>query len=200
MKNSILLPAAAIGLAAVLLFGISLGLNGVAAQNAQAEQQRLMQTLLPGSTEFTAEPYTGDDANIRSVHKSEQGFVIETASRGYAGEVTMLVGVSSRGNVMGLVVREMSETFSLGANALTDREFLAQFLNGSGEFVVVSNSADAFTSATGSDAAQEPGGDGEVDAMTGATVTSRAIARCVNSAVSYVTGADIESGATSWGG
>ena len=40
----------------------------------------------------------------------------------------------------------------------------------------------------------------EVDGITGATVTSKAIARCVNSAVGYVTGADVESGATSWGG
>ena len=36
--------------------------------------------------------------------------------------------------------------------------------------------------------------------ITGATVTSKAVVRCVNSAVAYVTGADIESGATSWGG
>ena len=39
-----------------------------------------------------------------------------------------------------------------------------------------------------------------VDAISGATVTSRAIARSVNSAVAYVTGADIDSGSTSWGG
>ena len=39
-----------------------------------------------------------------------------------------------------------------------------------------------------------------VDAITGATVTSKAIARSVNSAVAYVTGADVASAATSWGG
>jgi len=47
----------------------------------------------------------------------------------------------------------------------------------------------------------EPTGDTvDVDAITGATVTSKAIVRSVNSAVSYVTGADVSSGATSWGG
>ena len=40
----------------------------------------------------------------------------------------------------------------------------------------------------------------DVDGITGATVTSKAIARSVNSAVAFVTGADISSGATSWGG
>ena len=35
---------------------------------------------------------------------------------------------------------------------------------------------------------------------SGKSVTSKAITRSVNSAVAFVTGADIESGATSWGG
>ena len=39
-----------------------------------------------------------------------------------------------------------------------------------------------------------------VDASTGATVTSKAVVRCVNSAVAYVTGADTVTEATSWGG
>ncbi|PWM07238.1 MAG: hypothetical protein DBX98_03060, partial [Clostridiales bacterium] len=39
-----------------------------------------------------------------------------------------------------------------------------------------------------------------VDGIAGATVSSKAIARCVNSAVAYVTGADTQTGATSWGG
>ena len=41
---------------------------------------------------------------------------------------------------------------------------------------------------------------GEVDAITGATVTSKAVTRSVNSAVGFVTGADTTSAATSWGG
>ena len=39
-----------------------------------------------------------------------------------------------------------------------------------------------------------------VDAISSATVTSKAIARSVNSAVAVVTGADAASAATSWGG
>ena len=39
-----------------------------------------------------------------------------------------------------------------------------------------------------------------VDGITGATVTSKAVARCVNSAIGYVTGADATSSATTWGG
>ena len=198
MKKTVLLPLIALALAALLLLGASVGLNGIAAANAQAEHLQIMQTLLPGSTTFTVEPYTGEDANIRSVHKAENGFVIETATNGYAGEIVMLIGVSNEGRVTGLVVREMQETFGLGSNALTDHEFLAQFLNTTGDVSIATSGADAFSSATA--ASSDTSGSTDVDAITGATVTSKAVARCVNSAVAYVTGADAESGATSWGG
>lgn len=196
MKKSILVPVLAILCAAAALFGLTLGLKCVAEANAQAEHLNMMQTILPGSTEFTVEPYNGDDANIRSVHKAENGFVIETVTAGYAGNITMLIGVSSDGTVTGLVIREMSETIGLGANALNDHEFLAQFLNTSGGLAIGTNE-DAFSGATGSSDTEVST---YVDAISGATVTSKAIVRCVNSAVAYVTGADTGSGATSWGG
>lgn len=177
-SKSIFRPVVTILLAAAILYGAALGLNGIANANAREEHLKTMQTILPGSVRFTLEVYDGTDANIVSVHKGETGYVIETKTYGYAGDITMLIGVSSEGKVTGLQVRDMSETLGLGAEALTDWEFLAQFLNTSGDAEVGTN----------------------VDAITGATVTSKAIARSVNSAVGYVTGADTSSGATSWGG
>ena len=178
MKKTIFLPICTILAAALILLAASFGLKEVAQAKAQENHLWIMQTLLPGSKEFVVEPYTGEDANIRSVHKGENGYVIETVTYGYAGEITMLVGVSNQGTVTGLVVRDMSETFSLGAEALTDHAFLAQYLNTSGEAEVGTT----------------------VDAISGATVTTKAITRSVNSAIAYVTGADVGSAATSWGG
>lgn len=178
MKKSIFIPVLTILCASLLLFSLNFGLKGLKEANVQNERLTMMQTLLPDSMEFTEETYTGGDANIRAVYKAENGYVIETATAGYADDITMLIGVSNEGTVTGLVVRDMNETFGLGANALNDHEFLAQFLNTSGEAAVGTN----------------------VDAISGATVTSKAITRCVNSAVAYVTGADTGSGATSWGG
>ena len=193
-------PIIALLLAAALLFGLSVGLDGMAQANARAYHQTLMQTLLPGAAEFTAEPYAGEDTNIRSVHKADIGFVVETVTYGYAGEITMLVGVNNAGRVTGLVVQEAHETAGLGNQALTDHVFLAQFLNKTGTFAVAAaGEVDAFSSATG----EETVADGEtvdVDAITGATVTTKAVIRCVNSAVAFVTGADAASSATEWGG
>ena len=178
MRKSIGMPLATIVLAAAVLLGTSFTLQGVGSERAQSEHIRIMQTILPDSTDFVVEPYAGDDANIRSVHKADNGFVIETVTMGYADEIRMMVGVSNEGTVTGLVVMDMAETFGLGAEALTDHVFLAQMLNTSGEAEVGTN----------------------VDAITGATVTSKAVVRSVNSAVAFVTGADTDSGATSWGG
>ena len=192
-------PIIALILAAVLLLGLCLGLDGMAVKNAEAYHLKLMQTLLPGSETFEVEPYAGEDANIRSVHKSDIGFVVETVTYGYAGEITMLVGVNNAGKVTGLVVKEAHETFGLGGKALTDHVFLSQFLNKTGSFEVATTGEDAFSGAT----AEAETAEGEaigVDAITGATVTSKAVVRCVNSAVAYVTGADATTEATSWGG
>ena len=185
-------------LTAVVLLGVTLAVSGIAEQNVQAAHLNDMKTLLPGSENFTVEPYDGEDANIRSVHKGENGFVIETVTYGYADEIRMFVGVSNEGKVTGLVVYEAHETMTLGNEALTDHVFLSQFLNSEGTFSVATSGADAFSGATGE--TETTGDTVDVDGITGATVTSKAIVRCVNSAVGYVTGADTSSGATSWGG
>ena len=104
--------------------------------------------------------------------------MIGTTTAGYAGPIRMLIGVDNDGSVTGLQVRYLEETFGLGAEALTDWQFLAQFLRTEGDAEVGEN----------------------IDAISGATVTSKALARSVNSAVAFVTGADVSSGATTWGG
>lgn len=201
--RKIIVPVVVIILSAAVLLGLYNGLEGVRAANEQAELLQKMQELVPGSTNFTAETYTGEDANIQFVYRGETGFAVGVSSYGYAGYVEMLVGVSNDGAVTGLQVRNMEETYGLGAEALTDVDFLAQFLYTKGDAVIASNAdhSDAETSATSSATSTVPEGEGtEVDALTGATVTSKAIVRCVNSAVAYVTGADVSSAATSWGG
>ena len=176
--GKIWMPIAALLLAAALLLGAYNLTLDLRRENQQKELEAKMTVLLPGSTSFTQETYTGEDENIAFVYKSETGYVIGTVTAGYAGSIHMLIGVSNDGYVTGLQVRQMEETFGLGAQALTDWEFLAQFLRTEGDAAV---------------------GD-DIDAITGATVTSKAITRSVNSAVAFVTGADIDSGATSWGG
>ena len=178
MMKKLLISLAAIAIAAGLLLGLSLGLSGLAQKNEAAVLQATMKSMLPGSTSFTEEAYDGEDEAILQAWKGQTGFIVKTRTQGYAGPITMLVGVSNEGKAVGLLVLDMEETLGLGGNALTDWQFLANFLNTEGDAAIGSG----------------------IDAITGATVTSKAVARCVNSAVAYVTGADVGSSATSWGG
>ena len=176
--KSMLKPIIAIAAVALILFGTVKGLSGIAAANENKEMNEMLATLLPGDTSFTWEEYEGEDESIQAVYKGETGFVIQTSAYGYTGNIVMMVGVSNEGTVTGLVVRDLSETYGLGANALTDTAFLSQYLETAGDAEVGNN----------------------IDAITGATVTSKAVTRAVNSAVAYVTGADTTSSATTWGG
>ena len=178
MMKSMLKPIIAIAVVALILFGSVKGLAGIAAANENKEMNEMMATILPGNTTFTWEEYDGEDTAIQAVYKGETGFVIQTSAYGYAGDIVMLVGVSNEGTVTGLVVRDLSETYGLGANALTDTAYLSQYLETAGDAEIGNN----------------------IDAITGATVTSKAVTRAVNSAVAYVTGADTTSSATTWGG
>lgn len=188
----------AIALSALVLFGAAFGLKGVAQANAQKEHLWLLRTLVPGASTFHLVPYDAEDESIRSVHEADYGYVIEVATQGYADEMTMLVGVNHSGRVTGLVVLEAHETLGLGSRVLTDHVFLSQFLNGTGSFTIGTSGADAFSGATGE--AEATGEEITIDGISGATVSSKAVARCVNSAIAYVTGADAVSSATSWGG
>ena len=176
--RKILVPILTLILAAAILLGLYNGLNETRFGHEMDDLQAKMESMLPGSKEFTPEEYTGEDSNIHRVWKGENGYIVETITYGYAGNITMLVGVHNDGYVTGLQVRDMEETYGLGKEALTDWEFLRQFLRNEGDAEI---------------------GNG-IDAITGATVTSKAIARSVNSAVGFVTGADTSSAATSWGG
>ena len=176
--RKILVPILAIVLAAVILLGLYNGLNTIRVENELHDLSEKMSIMLPGDNYYEPEEYTGEDSNIHRVWKADTGYIVETVTYGYAGNITMLIGVHNDGYVTGLQVRSMEETYGLGAEALTDWEFLAQFLRSEGDAEIGTN----------------------VDAITGATVTSKAIARSVNSAVGFVTGADTSSSATSWGG
>ena len=154
--NALFAPLLTLAIAALVLWGASAALLPTAQDHARAERDEMFATLLPGGTAFTRETPDTDDEAISAVWRGEGGYVIETVTGGYDGDLKLWVG----------------------GEALDNTDFLRQFLNTSGS--------------------AEVGGD--VDALTGATVTSRAVAKGVNAAVAYVTGADVSSGATEWGG
>ena len=177
--RDLIAPVAALLAAAAVLLGLSAALEETALRNEEAARNEIMSYMLPSRpSAFTEEVCDGEDESIRRVFKAEDGYVLEVETAGYAGPMTLWVGVTNDGAVSGVTVRDHGETFGLGRGAQTGASFLLQFLGTSGEAAV---------------------GEG-IDALTGATVTSKAVTRAVNSAAAFVTGADVSSGATEWEG
>lgn len=99
------------------------------------------------------------------------GYVItSTSSEGYGGNIQISTGITSDGTVNGVAILSISETAGLGMKA-TEPEFLNQYQG---------KNVEAFT-VTKTGAANES----EIDALSGATITSNAVTNAINASLSY---------------
>lgn len=100
----------------------------------------------------------------------EEGYVVTaTDKEGYGGDIKITVGITADGTINGISILSISETAGLGMRA-TEPAFYEQYQGKQAEKFVVS----------------KDGGDGEpIDALSGATITSRAVTGAVNAALGY---------------
>ncbi len=121
--------------------------------------------------EFTSfeelNPDSGINGYLATENGSAAGCVIITAAKGYGGDVQVMVGFDMNKTVTGVSVLSHSETPGLGANAAKPG-FLEQFIG----------IADAGNLAVAKDG-------GSVDAVTAATISSRAVTNAINSAAGH---------------
>lgn len=94
------------------------------------------------------------------------GYIFITESKGYGGAIKVMTGVSADGKIAGVETLQISETAGLGMNAQRDG-FRKQYIGKSGEIAVSKNSPD----------------ENEIQALTGATITSKAVTSAVNDAL-----------------
>ena len=148
------------------------GVNSVTApiiENITYEKtQAAVSAVLPGggdTVEFPAMDL------VSKVYKGENGYAVEVTPSGFDNTITMMVGVDNAGAVTGISIIDHSETAGLGAVAAAStaagEAFRAQFQGMTGS---VSVSKDG----------------GQVDAITSATITSRAVCSGVNAALAVV--------------
>ena len=113
-----------------------------------------------------------DFPTVLTVHKAEGvGYVVTSKFSGAQGNITLAVGVDNDYKCTGISVIEHSETSGLGANAASTGEvgvkFRAQFV-GEDENIALSKVG------------------GNIDALTGATITSRSITGAVATSIQAV--------------
>ncbi len=114
--------------------------------------------------------------NIPEIYKAmkgteEVGYVYKTVVTGYSPELTTLVGIDNEGNVVAARVTQHQESPGYG-EGVAEEKFISQFTNKSTEspFEIVKNAA-----AT----------DQEIQMVTGATISSNAVAGAVNMVVNF---------------
>ena len=143
-------------------------------ETANSEKtQRAIELVLPGGYQEEITDFSDDTGIVSKVYKGQKGYAVEVGPGGFDSTITMMVGVDLAGKVLGISVISHTETAGLGAVAAAATsagiEFRDQFVGLSGPVAV------------GKDG-------GTVDAITNATITSRAICDGINAALACVAG------------
>ncbi len=154
---------------AVALAGVnSITAPKIAALNEQ-KLQAAIETVLPGGGESVE--FTDATGLVSTVYQGENGYAVEVAPAGFGGAITMMVGIDNEGNVLGISVVNQVETAGLGAiiaaTTSAGEEFRGQYVGQSGSVAVTKDG-------------------GQIDSITGATITSRAVCVGVNAALDCV--------------
>lgn len=99
------------------------------------------------------------------------GYVVTVTSKeGSQADITLSIGVTNDGVLNGYSITSIAETPGLGSKA-TDPSFAGQFEGKTVESFTVTKSGAA--------------ADNEIDSISGATITSRAVANAVNAGLAY---------------
>lgn len=144
-------------------------------EQVQKTNNEAMKEILPKADSF--EKMDGKStAVVTEVNEGKKGsdtagYALKVLSKGYGGQIEMMVGISKDGKVEGIKILSHSETPGLGANA-PQPKFSGQFKGKS-----IEKDLEVVKTA--------PGKDNEIQAMTGATITSKAVTKGVNDAVAY---------------
>ena len=148
---------------AALLGAVDHATRATIADNERNEKQNAIKSIFGDgvATELISEEGAKEEVYVILRDGRVYGYCAEVAPKGFGGDIVMMVGVDHTGSVCGVNIVSMSETPGLGSRTNTPA-FLDQFKGKSGELAVGTN----------------------VDAVSGATISSRAVTGGVNEALS----------------
>ena len=172
-----------------LISGLLLGLvyevtKGPIAQTQEAAKKEAWQAVF---SDVKLDDFKAEDVDQKAADKAvkdmgvnatidevctagDAGYVITTTDKdGFGGNIQITVGIKKDGTINGVSILSISETAGLGMKA-TEPSFYEQYVGVQTEKFAVS----------------KDGGEGEpIDAISGATITSRAVTGAVNAALAY---------------
>ena len=166
---------------ALALAGVNAITKDKIAENKAEKTRQALQKVLPGVQKVKEIPFTDATGMVTKVYQSDMslsndsntafGYAVEVAPNGFGGAITMMVGVGLDGKVLGISIISHAETPGLGAVAAQNTDkgvaFRAQF-KGLIHGITIGD------------------GENQIDALSGATISSQAIVDGVNAALACV--------------
>ena len=141
------------------------------AENQLAKTNRAMSEVLPGAENI--QKIDDGSGIVQGVYAAGedspvQGWAVLVApNSGFGGEIRMMVGISAKGRLTGISIISHAETPGLGAVAAAKtpagEAFRSSFFGSQGTLTME-----------------------DIDALSGATITSRAVLEGVNAAIEYL--------------
>ena len=148
------------------------------AENVLIEQNAAKQEVLKEAFDFLEVEFGDKTGLVKGVFQGVDqngkhvGWCVNVAPSGYGGELDIMVGINPDKTLSGMKVVSHSETAGLGAKA-TDEKFSSQFKNKKTD-----KPLEVIKSGTPKD--------NEIVAISGATITSKAVRTGVNAAIDAV--------------
>lgn len=179
-KNNILpmlMPAIVLTSISVIIAGILAVTNNftapVIAKNSEKATNDALSVVVPSALEFKIVEKDEESTNENDIYIAysddgkETGYAVSVSPLGFGGNIDIIVGFSLDKTITGVEIVNSSETPGLGSKA-SDKEFKEQFLDKKPPLNVVKN---------------EKAGENTISAISGATITSKAVTSGINTAM-----------------
>ena len=165
--NRVFKPILVLGVICIVVTGALAYTNSITAPLIEEASHRAhnqaRNLIMPEASVFT--PAQGIDVpSVSEVYVADnnKGVVITARAHGYKGKLTVMVGINGDGVIQRIRVTEQSETRGIGSKVADDASYWAQFEGLPAEPLALNR---------------------DVDAVSGATVSSKALLAAVNSAI-----------------
>lgn len=171
MKENLKLGAILLVITAIAgaLLGFAYDITrGPVAERQKQEQAEALKVVLPAD-EFAELSGLTAKENVSTVFEAKSGgntagYVIEVETKGYGGPISMMVGISPEDKVTGIKVLKQNETPGLGSKT-AEPAFTDQYKD--------------------KDATKDLSLGSDITAITGVTISSKAVTAGVNTAIQY---------------
>ena len=166
--NKIFKPIVVLCVICIVITGALAATNSVTApviaEATRLAQEQARAELLPEADGFEQVEGVAVD-NVSDVYAATNGagYVITSSAKGYGGTMTVMTSFTPDGQIKQLKVTESAETQGIGSNVSTKADYWAKYAGLDGTHELVLNT--------------------DVDAYSGATISSRALNNAVNSAI-----------------